>query len=132
MKQMVKSATRSVTRNGVCTETCSDLIFNNVPQQCSNACVFPVGWSDHNMVYITGNTKIPKRPPGVIVKRSFNKFSCEEFKRDLAVVPWELIYLEDNLAHASERFTEFLAEMMSRHAPIRKRTVKDCCAPWID
>ncbi len=49
MKEMARSATKSVTRNGGCTETCIDLIFTDVPQQCSNVCVFPVcvfpvGW----------------------------------------------------------------------------------------
>lgn len=78
------------------------------------------------------NVKIPKRPPRIIVKRSFKNFNCEEFKRDLAASPWELTYLEDNLDHASECFTKLLTEVMNRHAPVRKRTAKACSAPWID
>lgn len=46
--------------------------------RCSEGYSIPVGWTDHNIVRITINT------------------------RDLAVVPWELVYLEDDLDHATE------------------------------
>ena len=103
MKQMVRNPTRCSIRNGIRTETCIDLIFTSVPQQCSSACVFPVGWSDHNIGSITRISKIPKRPPKIVVKMSFKRFNCEEFKRELAAFPWELIFLEENL----DRFVSF-------------------------
>ena len=124
MIQMVRNATRCSIRNGICTETCIDLIFTSVPQQCSSVCVFPVGWYDHNIVSITRISKISKRPHRIIVK-SFKRFNCEEFKRESAACPWELIFLEDNFDHASECFTELLTEVMNQHAPI-------CSASWIE
>ena len=50
----------------------------------------------------------------------------------MAACSWEFIFLEENLDHASECFTELLTEVMNQHAPIRKRSVKACSVPWID
>ena len=82
-----------------------------------------VGWTDHNIVTITMNTKVSKKPPRIVVKIHFKTFNNELFLNDLAPVPCELIYLEDDLNHAIECFIDLLTEVMDHHAPIRKRTV---------
>ena len=75
-----------------------------------------VGWTDHNIVTITMNTKVLKKPPRIVVKRNFKTFNHELFLNDLAAVPWELIYLEDDLNHATECFIDLLMEVMDHHA----------------
>jgi hypothetical protein len=83
----------------------------------------PVGWTDHNIVSITMNTKVPKKPPRIVVKIHFLTFNHELFQNDLAAVLWELIYLEDDLNHTTECFIDLLTEVMDHHAPVRKSTV---------
>ena len=50
------------------------------------------------------NTKVPKEPLRIVVNRNVKTFNHELFLNDLAAVPWELIYLEDDLNHATEMF----------------------------
>ena len=50
----------------------------------------------------------------------------------MAAVPWELIYLEDDLNHATECFIDLLTELIDHHAPVRKSTVGAHPSPWID
>lgn len=131
--QMVQDVTRS-SRNkfGHKTESIIDLIFSNDPNKCSNAKSALVSWTDHNIVYITKYTKVPKRPPRVIVKRSFKKFVLEDYQGDLAAVPWDLVYLEDDLDCAVDCFTKLFTNVIELHAPIRKCTIKAKPSPWID
>ena len=67
-----------------------------------------------------------------MVKRHFKTFNHELFQNDLAAVPWELIYLEDDLNHTTECFIDLLTEEMDHHDPIRKCTVAARPSPWID
>jgi hypothetical protein len=73
-----------------------------------------------------------KETPRIVVKRHFKTFNRELFLNDLAAVSWELIYLEDDLNHATECFIDLLTEVMDYHAPIRKKTVGARPSPWID
>lgn len=57
------------------------------------------------------------KPPHIIMKRSFKHFKQCEYWRDLIAVPWELVYLEDTLDHATESFNQLLIEVMDHHAP---------------
>ena len=90
----------------------------------------PVGWTDHNIVTITMNTKVAKTPPRFLVKRNVKTFNHELYLNDLAAVPWELIYLEDDLNHATGCFIDLLTEVMDHNA--RKSTVGARPSPWID
>ena len=84
---------------------------------------------------ITKNTKVPKRPPRVTIRRSFIYlfiFNIEDYRRDLGVVPWDLVYLEDDLDDAVDYFTKLLTEVVDHHAPLRKSTIKVKSSPWID
>ena len=113
---MATSATRFSTGNHEKIETCIDLIFSSEEYSIS------LGWTDHNIVTITKNTRSPRKPLRIVVKRSFKSLNQYEFQNDLAVVPGALVYLEDNLDHATECFTQLLIEVMEHHAPVRKMT----------
>ena len=58
----------------------------------------------------------------IAVKINFKTFNHELFLNDLAAVPWELIYVENDLNHATECFIDLLMEVMDHHGP----------SPWID
>ena len=83
---------------------------------------------------ITKNTKVQKRPPRVTIRRIFFPFffNIEDYRRDLGVVPWDLVYLEDDLDDAVDYFTKLLTEVVDHHAPLRKSTIKVKSSPWID
>jgi hypothetical protein len=72
-------------------------------------------------VTITTNTKVSKKPPRIVVKRNVKTFHHELFLN--AGVPWELIYLEDDVNQPTQCFIDLLTEVMDHHASVRKRTV---------
>lgn len=63
----------------------------------------PLTWTDHSIVCITKNTKVPKRN-----------------QMELAAVPWEMAYLEQDLDCAVDRLTKFFTEVVNHHAPIKQ------------
>lgn len=133
LSQMVNEITRSArNKYGQKTESTIDLIFCNVPGKCSNAKSVLLSWTDHNIVSITKHTKVPKRPPRITIRRSFKHFNLDNFQRDLAAIPWDIVYLEDDVDCAVNCFTKLFTDVVQCHAPIRKSTVKAIAAPWID
>jgi hypothetical protein len=88
---MVNDTARSSTKLGHLPDTCIDLIFCNISLQFLKARSMPVGWTDHNIVTITMNTKVQKKPPRIVVKINFKTFYHELLQNNLAAVPWELM-----------------------------------------
>ena len=73
LKQLVNDTTKLGHRS----DACIDLIFCNIPLQCLKARSMPVAWTDHNIVTIAMNTKVPKKPPRIVVKRNVKTFNHE-------------------------------------------------------
>lgn len=133
LSQMVKDITRSSkNRMGHKTESIIDLIICNVPNKCSRATSTEVAWTDHNIVCITKKTKVPKRPPRITIKRSYKNFDLEQYHTDLSNVPWDIVCLEEDVDGAVESFNKLFFDVIDKHAPIRKSTVKTKPSPWID
>ena len=53
--------------------------------------------SDHYLVYIVLDMKVPKSPPTYITTRSFKNYTADQFSSDIAQVPWETVELMDSV-----------------------------------
>ncbi|KAI8507846.1 hypothetical protein Bbelb_140860 [Branchiostoma belcheri] len=131
--QSVKSPTRIGTNNrGQRTETHIDLVFTNCAERCTPVSSTPLGFSDHNIVYTTRKTKVPKAQPRVVERRAYGKFNPQDFQRDIELAPWHLIYNESDVNMALHVLTTILNDVADSHAPVKKRTVRSNTAPWLD
>ena len=60
-------------------------------------------------------------------------FNLEDDQRDLAAVPWNLVYLEwFGLCIWIVPLTKLFTDVIEHHAPTRKSTIKAKPSPWID
>lgn len=133
MTQMVSHPTRIFTnKHGSTSSTCLDLIFTNFPERCSKAFSVEVGFTDHNLVVLSRTTKIPKGGNQIINKRSYKHLKKEVFVGEVQQVNWSIVCKEKNPEIALNVFMKLLMEIVNKHAPFRKFTVKSKSAPWLD
>ena len=95
--------------------------------------VFRVALSDHYLVYAVrkfhgGVTKQHK----VIKTGQIQNFDKELFLSDLASVDWQsLLLCSTDINVTVEEWTNMLAMIIQKHAPIRERRVSERYSPWL-
>ena len=133
LTQVITKNTRiCINSAGKMTSTCIDHIFTNAVDLCSKGVSVPIGCSDHNIVAIARKAKVPKVAPKVIYKRSYKGFCQESFCKDVGNICWAEIYKEENPDEATKAFEKVFYEIIDKHAKVKKFTVKNFRAPWID
>lgn len=132
LKQIITQPTRVATSALGNSATCIDHIFTNNFNQCSKAVSVPTGCSDHNIIGVTRKTKLPKCGSKIIHKRTYRYFNQEEYVNEIQSADWSEVYNECNPDSALNRFMNMLMKIIDKHAPLRKRTVRNRCAPWLD
>ena len=73
-----------------------DLIFTTRTDLRSSTGVFPLGISDHNLIYATLRLKNKRPRPRVIKITNFNKMDLKNFKFDLENVPFHVTEIFDD------------------------------------
>ena len=68
-----------INKAGGRSSTCIDHIFTNAAEHCSKSKSLPTGCSDHNLVSITRQIKIPRAGNKVVFRRSFKSFNPDQF-----------------------------------------------------
>ena len=58
--------------------------------------IFPLGISDHDMIYATLSMSVPRDPPKIITIRNFNKFDERKFQSEIACTPFHLCEVFDD------------------------------------
>ena len=86
--------------------------------------------SDHYLVSVL-NFKAPKPLPTYVISRSYKNYDSESFVNDLAQVPWYENALIDDAGEKVEHFNEKFLEVLERHAPVRKRKVRNRQFPFL-
>lgn len=132
LKQIITQPTRVATSALGTSATCMDHIFTNNFDQCSKAISVPTGCSDHNIIGVTRKTKLPKRGSKIIHKRTYRHFSQEEYVNEIKSTDWSEVYEDCNPDSALNRFMNALMIIVDKHSPLRKRTLRNRRAPWLD
>uniref|UniRef100_A0A3B3DM95 Reverse transcriptase domain-containing protein n=2 Tax=Oryzias melastigma TaxID=30732 RepID=A0A3B3DM95_ORYME len=129
LSQLVNLPTRPNIKNPQ-KSTLIDLILTNVPHKYSSLGVFCNDLSDHCVVAVCRNTKIPKFKPRIVYKRNMKHFNEQAFYHDLSQVKWENIGLIPDVEHAWAFFKENFLQIINNHAPFKKCRVKGRENPW--
>ena len=72
--------------------------------------------SDHYLVYIVLDMKVPKSPPTYITTRSFKNYTADQFSSDIAQVPWETVELIDSVDDRVNAFNDLFLTCLDNHA----------------
>ena len=106
----------------ITSNSCSmiDLIFCSEPLMISNSAAIPCSLSDYHLVYCELYVRMANPPAKIVTVRSFHKCDRDELLRDLHETPWWMVEAFDNPDEALQCWEGLFAEMLSRHAPIKK------------
>ena len=105
--------------------------FNKQEKSIQTTTTVETGLSDfHTMVVSIVKSKYQKEGPSIINYRNYKDFKLEEFRKDL--------HLEINKLQASKtdilsyrQFEEAFNEVVEKHAPMKKKFVRENHAPFM-
>ena len=129
LKQFVSKPTR-VTPS---TATLIDVLYSSNHNKIPFCDVVPIGLSDHYMILASwGNSRPPPANHKYILSRNLKKIDMSKFKEDLSKVSWEDVLCENDVDNAYLNFETKFNNILNKHAPIRKKSVRNKETPWMN
>ena len=128
--QLIKSPTRTTAT----TKTIIDHFITNRSESVSKSGVLSCGISDHDAVFMTKHTRLPKlkASPRLLNVRNYKKVNLEAFRKDMNNVPFDEI---KNISRdAIEMWTlwkSFFLDILNKQAPITYIQVKGNKIPYV-
>ena len=80
--------------------------------------------SDHYLVYVVLDMKLPKLSPTYITTRSFKNYTADQFSSDTAQVPWSTVELMDSVDDRVNAFNDLFLTCVDNHAPVKTLKLK--------
>ena len=123
-----------VTENTRVTPTSSsllDLIVTTRKDLINTSGVFPLGISDHNLVYATMRLKNKRPPPKYVKTRNYKKLNLDNFKRDMETAPFHIASLFDDPDDVLWAWQSLFVDICDEHAPWKEVKIRSRSAPWI-
>ena len=77
----------------------------------------PLGISDHDMIYVSLATGVPRDPPKIITIRNYNKSDEREFQTDIARAPFQVCEVFEDPSDAYHKWNLLFKELCEKHAP---------------
>ena len=112
-----------------------DLIVTTRKDLVSLVGTYPLGISDHNLIYSTIKLKNKRPPPRIIRKRQYRNFDENKFKEDIRAAPFHIASifddLDDQLWVWQQPGQQLYTGICDEHAPWKQVKVKAPSAPWI-
>ncbi|XP_028517192.1 uncharacterized protein LOC114575823 [Exaiptasia diaphana] len=108
-----------------------DVIIVSNPNIVKTSGVLDKTISDHNLILVTLNLKVPKLPPSAIMTRSFKKYDPHKFAEDVARVPWDCVELADSLNDRVDAFNDLFITCLDSYAPVKTVKLKHRPCPFI-
>ena len=106
--------------------SCIDLFITNHPNHFQNTLSIPTGLSDcHNMVVTALKSSFKKAKPTEIFYRDYKTFSPIKFKSELKCK------LEEREVSIYEVFEKIFLEVLDKHAPVKKKSIRANHAPYM-
>ena len=127
MHNIIQEATRST----ISSRTVLDLIVRTTKDLISSSGVFPLGISDHDLIYATIRIKNKRPAPKFIKARNFKKMDVEKFKHDLECTPFHIASIFDEPDDQLWVWERLFDDNSNEHAPWEKIKARSFSSPWI-
>ena len=111
--------------------TVIDLILTTRSENISESGLIHLGISDHGLVYLVMKFTPPKSRKTAREIRNFKNFVESDFIQDISMVPWDMTYQFDNPNICWQIWKSLFLEVLDRHAPLRRKRLRDDPVPWI-
>ena len=122
---------QEVTRSTISSRTVLDLIVTTTKDLISASGVFPLGISDHDLIYATIRLKNKRPPPKFIKTRNFKKMDVEKFKHDFECTPFHIASIFEEPDDQLWVWERLFNDISNEHAPWKEIKARSVSSPWI-
>ena len=116
MHNVIKEATRVT----LTTTSLIDLIVTTKKELVRLTGVFPLGISDHNLIYATFRLKLKRPPPKTVKTRYFKRMNLDDFKQDIAATPFHIASIFDDPDDYLWVWQKLYTDICDAHAPVKE------------
>ena len=110
-----------------------DVILVAKPKRFYPSLIFDTGLSDfHKMICVCTKMYAPQDVQKKIVYRSFKNFDEELYKADVAMTPFHIAYIFDDIDDVVWCHNKMLSDVIESHAPLKHRTLKKESVPYMN
>ena len=127
LHNMIQEATRST----ISSRTLLDLFVTTTTDLISSSGVFPLGLSDHDLIYATIRLKHNRPPPKFIKTRNYKRIDFEKFKYDLECTPFYIASIFEEPDDQLWVWERLFDDISNEHAPWREIKARSFSSPWI-
>ena len=97
----------------------------------SSSGVFPLGLSDHDLIYATIRLKNERPSPKIIKTRNYKRMDVEKFKHDLERTPFHIASIFEEPDDQLWVWERLFDDISNEHAPWREIKARSFSSPWI-
>ena len=127
LHNMIQEATRST----ISSRTLLDLFVTTTKDLISSSGVFPLGLSDHDLIYATIRLKHKRPPPKFIKTRNYKRMDVAKFKHDLECTPFYIASIFEEPDDQLWVWERLFDDISNEHAPWRVIKARSFSFPWI-
>ena len=111
--------------------TVIDLIVTTRKDLVSLVGTYPLGISDHNLIYSTIMLKNKRPPPKIICKMQYRTFDEKKFKGEIRAAPFHIGSIFDDSDDQTWFCQKLYTDICDQRAPWKEIKVRACSAPLI-
>ena len=119
------------TRTTIESSTLIDLIVTTRRDLVSSTGVFPLGISDHDLIYASLRLRHKRPPPRLIKIRNYKNFDEKSFKSDLVNAPFHVTECFEDMDDILWAWQSLFNTICDNHAPWKEVKIKSQAPPWI-
>ncbi|XP_068689637.1 uncharacterized protein [Montipora foliosa] len=119
------------TRETPSSSTIIDLIVTTRKDLVSLVGTYPLGISDHNLIFSTIKLKNKRPPPKIICIRQYRNFDEKKFKEDIRAALFYIGSIFDDPDDQVWFWQQLYTDICDQHAPWKEIKVRASSAPWI-
>ena len=127
MENVIQTATRIT----LTSRTLIDLIVTTRKDSVGITGVFPLGISDHNLIYATLCLKNKRPSPKFITTRNYKRLDEERFRNDIETAPFHVASVFEDEDDVLWAWQHLFNSICDEHAPLKQVKIRSISAPWI-
>ena len=125
LHNMIQEARRST----ISSRTLLDLFVTTTKDLISSSGVFPLGLSDHDLIYATIRLKHKRPPPKFIKTRNYKRMDVAKFKHDLECTPFYIASIFEEPDDQLWVWERLFDDISNEHAPWRVIKTRSFSSP---
>ena len=128
---LITEPTRVDMRGAKVTKTLIDVLLSNKPELFKFSGNYYPSLSDHALIYRVLKERVNVNKPKVITFRSYKNFNPDLFKRHLAMAPWHIGQLFEDVDDQAHVWNLLINDILDDVAPVKSMRVRDKDVPFM-